>query len=327
QLFVTDTYRADIKGIVEQYFRLTNTRVKPLLPGAVLPDFKERGGKDYRLDAKLDIYQFTQIMIRCVLNHNRTLMKHYQRGEMMIEDDVPAIPWELWNWGIANRSGELRYFPEDIVKLNLMPSGKASVTEKGIVFQGMRFTTERAIKEMWFEQARLKGSWVEDISYDPRNINYIYLREPGGRSYQICTLLGSEEAYSNKSYDEVVYKREYERFTSQKLNQAQLQQRVDLNMDIDSIIKIAEGMAPEKDKLSSNTARVKNIKTKRKIEKAGERKKEAFVLAPEKNRLNNNNPAPVVPLSDETTENIGISKAELFRRKQQEKIYGRKKSE
>ncbi|MBZ4656176.1 MAG: Integrase catalytic region, partial [Thermoanaerobacter sp.] len=34
--------------------------------------------------------------------------------------------------GIANRAGRLRSVPEDIIKLNLMPSDTATVTAKGI---------------------------------------------------------------------------------------------------------------------------------------------------------------------------------------------------
>ena len=66
----TPPYRADWKAVIEQHFRITNLRVKPLLPGTVNPDVRERGDRDYRLDAKLDIYQFTQIIIKCALYHN-----------------------------------------------------------------------------------------------------------------------------------------------------------------------------------------------------------------------------------------------------------------
>ena len=67
-------YRADLKGIIEQHFRTINTDATPFLPGKVLPDMSERGGHDYRLDAKLDIRQFTEIIIRCVLYYNNS---HY----------------------------------------------------------------------------------------------------------------------------------------------------------------------------------------------------------------------------------------------------------
>ena len=171
----TPPYRADWKGIVEQYFHTINGHVKPLLPGTILPDFRQRGGKDYRLDAKLDMFQFTQIIIKCVLYHNNQhWLKDYSRLEDMIIDDVDPIPRDMWNWGIKNRSGRLRTFPENIIKLNLMPSAKARVTAKGIKFENLYYACDVAIKEQWFETARNKGTWQIDISYDPRNVNYIY---------------------------------------------------------------------------------------------------------------------------------------------------------
>ena len=75
----TPSYRADLKGIIEQHFRVTNSRTKAFLPGAVKP-IKERGDRDYRLEAQLDIYQFTQVIIKCVLYHNNHhYLTNYQR--------------------------------------------------------------------------------------------------------------------------------------------------------------------------------------------------------------------------------------------------------
>ena len=39
----TPPYRADWKGIVEQHFRIINTKVKPFLPGTVDMDVRVRG--------------------------------------------------------------------------------------------------------------------------------------------------------------------------------------------------------------------------------------------------------------------------------------------
>jgi len=189
----TPPYRADWKGIVEQYFNTINKKVKPLVPGFIDVDFRERGGKDYRLDAKLDIYQFTQIIIKCILTHNNTnSMKNYKRDELMINDNVSPVPIELWNWGIVNRSGRLRTFPEEIIKLNLMPKDKATVTEKGIRYKKMFYSCDHAIQELWFEMARNKGYWKVDISYDPRNMDFIYLRSADGRGFEKCRLLDIE---------------------------------------------------------------------------------------------------------------------------------------
>lgn len=120
-------YRADWKGLIERYFSIMHGHVKPFLPGYVDVDFRQRGAHDYRLDSRLDIDQFTEIIIRIVLFHNNQHhLDTYERDEAMIADDVRCFPRDLWKWGITNRSGRLRTFSEDIVKLNLMPTEKAT---------------------------------------------------------------------------------------------------------------------------------------------------------------------------------------------------------
>ncbi len=117
----TASYRADWKGLVERYFKVIHERVKPFLSGYIDTDFRQRGARDYRLDGRLDLDQFTEIILEIVLYHNSHELKTYNRYQEMIADDIPPIPIELWNWGIINRSGKLRTINEDIIKLNLMP--------------------------------------------------------------------------------------------------------------------------------------------------------------------------------------------------------------
>ena len=79
-------YRADLKGIIEQHFRTINSNATVFLPGRVKPDMAERGGKDYRLDAKLDVRQFTAIIIKCVLYYNNShYMESFEKNIRMME--------------------------------------------------------------------------------------------------------------------------------------------------------------------------------------------------------------------------------------------------
>ena len=196
-------FRADMKGIVEQHFNTINGTAIAFLPGHVLPDMSERGGHDYRLDAKLDIGQLTKILIQCVLYHNNHhLLESYERTENMIADDVAPIPIELWNWGISHCSGVLRSFPEEMVKLALMPSDTASVTAKGIRYKGLYYLCERAATEHWFETARAKKSWKVNISYDPRSMSTIYLRQPDG-TVDVCWLSQWQDKYVGKCLYEI----------------------------------------------------------------------------------------------------------------------------
>ena len=283
-------YRADWKGLVERHFKVIHERVKPFLPGFIDVDFRERGARDYRLDARLDINQFTKMIIEIVLYHNSHELKTYNRDEEMIADDVLPIPIELWQWGINKRSGKLRTMNEDIVKLNLMPTAKARITEKGIRFKSMYYTCEKAIEEMWFEKARSqmlsKDEKSLQISYDPRQTDFIYLPSPDGREFEKCFLLDPDERYTHKTIYDVEYLLAYEDLQSKKRGGKQRQNEVDLMTKLESIAHRAEQETEQyQDKSQSNLQKTSGIREHRATEKEDRREVEAFELQPEKKPL------------------------------------------
>lgn len=322
----TPPYRADWKGIIEKHFDVTNEIVKPFVPGYVDTTYRERGTKDYRLDAKLDIYEFTQIIIQCALTHNKEhYMDSFTRNEDMIKDNVNPIPIEIWNWGIRNRSGRLRSFPEDIVKLNLMPEDNITVTEKGIKFKQMYYSCDTAIKEMWFERARNVHSWKLSISYDPRNLNYIYLRSDDGRNFEKCFLLESQQRYFNKSMDEINYLIEMEK-SNKKNNAGKVQQaKVNLIDFIEDIVsKAEEKRTGELNPKESNASRLKNIKQNRREEKMINREKEAFELGEESEK--HEGEVVILNTKENIVEDLEYPEdIELLLRKQKERLNGRKR--
>ena len=200
----TPSFRPDWKGIVEKLFDTTQEKIKPFLPGYIQTDFGERGATDYRLQAKLTLEQYTKIIINFVLYYNKNYyMKNYARDTGMIEDNVKPTPIELWRWGIKNRAGKLRKVDPDIIKFYLMPKDKATVTSKGIKFKGMLYSCEIAIKESWFVEARINKSWKVDISYDPRNMDNIYLHTKEESLFEVCSLLEHQERFRGKIIDEI----------------------------------------------------------------------------------------------------------------------------
>ena len=227
----------------------------------------ERGGRDYRLDAKLDIHQLTKILIQCVLQHNNHhFLDGYERTADMIADNVEPIPIKLWNWGIAHCSGALRSFPEETVKLCLMPTGTASVTAKGIRFKGLYYLCERAAVEHWFETARAKGSYKVDVSFDPRNMSALYVREPDG-SFDRCFLAEWQDKYVDMCLDEIRYLQESEKLLRCQNAAKEMATKADLSAAIDSVIAEAEEMARQTAVQKSKLARTKNIRENRRAEK------------------------------------------------------------
>lgn len=320
----TPSFRADWKGIVEQYFRTINLKVKPFLPGFINSDFKERGGKDYRLDAKLDLYQFTQIIIKCCLYHNNyNILKNYDMDKMMIKDDIDCLPINLWNWGIKNRSGMLRSYPEEVVKLNLLPTNYATVTAKGIKFKGMYYSCEMAVKERWFEIARNSGSWKLLICYDTRNMNSIYIKNEDNRGYEKCFLLDYQEKYKDKTLEEINHLYYMEKVKEKKLEVETSQSKIDLIAEIEAIVNKANNLKNDKNK-ESKRSRLKGIKLNRNVEKEINRINEAFKIGD----IEKIQESKLVSINDPKSNKEGdfsneLFNIDLFRKKQKERLDGR----
>jgi Integrase core domain len=280
-------YRADWKGLVERYFSTISGHIEPFVPGYIDVDFRQRGARDYRLDGKLDIDQFIEIVLHIIrFYNNQHFLDTYKRDSALIAADVPCIPVELWRWGIANRSGQLRSFQEDIVKLNLMPRGKATVTAKGIKLKGkeMYYTCERAVKEQWFERARGNYLSAEEKSlncvYDIRKPNFIYLPGVDGRSFEKCFLIDPEQRYSDKNFHDIEYMLAHEKWQSQRHGGKELQGKVDLIADVEAVVARAEEMSKfSADKGLSDRQRTSGIRYNRANEKEMRRDAEGFELA------------------------------------------------
>ena len=276
----TPPYRPDWKGIVERRFNIIQSNFKSFTPGYVKKNFKTRGGEDYRLDAILDIYQFTQIIIKCILNHNNRCITGYDLDYKAIVDCIEPTPKDIWKWGLENKIGTLRFIPEDIIKLNLMPVDNARVTHEGIRFKNILYTCETAKNENWFVTAKNKGSWSIQVSYDPRNMNYIYIKNDKGRTFETCTIKNSHKKYFNKSLAEIDEIREAQKILEAKSEYNKLNSSINLFKDIDDLVDAAEKETNKfKNKNESKSKRIKNIRTNRKEEKEIMRKEESFILS------------------------------------------------
>lgn len=269
-------YRGDLKPVIESHFKTINAQVKPFVPGAVLPDDRRRGGKDYRLDAKLDIRQFTRIIINCVLYYNNQhYLNGFEKNEQMLKSGVDAVPVRLWNWGILNSSGSLRTYPKETIRLALMPKEAGSVTEKGIYFKKLYYTCPEAREGLWFERARKDGRYSVDISYDPRDMSVIYIWGKDTDGAVPCSLLDWEQRFSGKSEEEVAFEQKKQEILKKKNERAEKEAVINLNRKIDAIVEEAEKMAPSAAG-KTKSERLADIRENRKEERDAIRAGEAF---------------------------------------------------
>lgn len=281
----TPPFRADLKGIVEQRFRMLPAAYMAYAPGYIQTDYKERGGSDYRLDATLDIDEFTRIMIKLVMHFNQFgRIDHYVKPKDMIADRVDAIPIQLWDWGIARRSGKMRAAPEEFVLRSLLPSDDAIVTESGIRFQGLFYTCPYAMERHWFERARQKHTFRVRVSYDPRNMDNIYLHgQPGDKEKFItCDLTVPCREHRGRTLWEIDQIRQEERLMKLAHQDVRLGAEVSLRRELGEMIDDAAARKPDV-RGQSKRERTANIRANRSEEQADLRHRDA--LRPEKQAI------------------------------------------
>lgn len=300
----TPPYRADWKAIVERNFRLSNDKMIRWMPGYVQRQ-RERGEKDYRLDAVLDLHEFRKLIIYCILDHNNHhRMDWYKMDEFMIQEYVEPYPIELWNWGIRNRSGHLRQNVSEIVRLNLLPSDEASVTYQGIYYQGLYYTCELALREQWFVKARVNGRWKIPIGYDPRRLDIIYLRLDDGRRLETCQLIETQKTFFKRDWHEALDYFELQKQSKEAASTRQQQRKATFNAQVDNIVAKAKEKTEKALTGQSKRSRVQGIRENRKLEREHERETQAWKLGTEETPAQLGEVIPM-PLSGEVEEDNG----------------------
>jgi putative transposase len=281
----TAAWRPDWKPIVERSFKTSKDEFIKFLPGAIYEP-RQRGGRDYRLDAALTLNEFRKLFILHIINYNNNhYMKTYKKSEFMIADHVARYPLDIWQWGIRNSSGHLRILPREIVRLNLLPRKKVSVTPYGIHFEkGLYYTCDIAIQEGWFVKARTQGSWKVEVSYDPRSVNIIYLGLDNGRRIEPCQLTAPCHAFVNRDlYEAMDYfalesqAEEKSRTRRQNSNAATRAHQAKLISEATEKRLNTRALVGK----SSKAARIKAIRDNRGVERLHERDEGSWNLQPE----------------------------------------------
>lgn len=314
----TSPYRGDLKGIVERSFRTTNEKIKHKTPGAIQKEFRKRGDRDYRLDATLTLEEFTKIYINIVLHHNSKIIDKYPMDKEMIADEITASPINLWNWGIKNRKGRLKTVDREVLRLNILPKGRASVSRAGIRFKGLYYSSDKAVKEQWFVNLKVRSI---EVVYDPRNMNKIYIPYNNGLDYDECYLIDASLQYKDCLLEEIIFNEELDSELKDKALREQNQNNIDLEKEIDKIVKQAKKeKAKDIDYNKSPNQKLKGIKKSRAIEKEINRQDEGFSLGKDIEKADRVAEVIELPTLKRDTEETGHNKLmDLIKKKRGEK--------
>lgn len=200
----TAPYRGDLKGIGEQRFDLVNEAARGRVPGYRVKNSGERGEKDPRLDAIFNLHDAICLIIHTIVFLNKNEVPDFRRSRAMIEDGIPPIPLEMWNW--ARRTGRTalvrRSYEEMLIAL--LPTAQATITQKGLEFGTLHYTCETAEREKWFEAvtqpARLRK---RTISFHPWLVDLIYIHGYGPGEVEVAVLTPHSARYAGLSFEEL----------------------------------------------------------------------------------------------------------------------------
>jgi hypothetical protein len=143
---------------------------------------KKRGGKDYRLDAKLSISDFKEIILSSILYHNLYhVMKTYDRSA-----DMPVD--------------------------SLLPRVDATVSDLGICIFCIYYTCQEAMSKVGCIEPKSPQKVL--VAYDPDLADEIYLfPSRNSAEHWVCKLSGRSREFVNCTFWEVWQRQEQEKFT------------------------------------------------------------------------------------------------------------------
>lgn len=272
-------YRGDWKGIVESCFRTLPAIFKPYVDGYIETDFRQRGVRDYRADAVLDLDDLTAIIIELVLYHNNDhVMTKYDRHPRLSEDEVPSIPRELWNWGVSHLSGTARQADPEAFRFGLMPQTAITFTQSGVVWEGRHYDHPALHRK--FADARRKGKVTYGrASYDKRRTDAILVHVRGSeKGYVVARRVDRVSAvFGDSTAWEEYGALQIDKAVNKKASQAEAVARANAQGRTEAI----NGRAARRSKAASGGSvlgQVKNIHLNRKEELALDRKQESQVF-------------------------------------------------
>lgn len=260
------SFRPDLKGPIETLFHWIRDKAIKWMPGAVLSRARERGQRDCRLDATLTMYQFTRIIIHAILTFNRTADISDRLVGSAAEADVENNPIALWLWGLENLNGSPPRWDADTLYATLLPSGRASITEDGVMFAGRRFQGRFSDKMQWQEFARAFHTRKLKVRYDKTFPRQLYVLNDVTGRHEILHLAEGEQVPAHARLEEIIDFRAYRKLVREGESDARSLARISHHHFAEAEFAKAKAARDAEVPPSSNAEHVASIQAKRFLE-------------------------------------------------------------
>jgi putative transposase len=274
--------RPDWKPLVECGFAMLHQIIGPHSPG-YSPDAenRRRRGPKPEKDASMNLHEFTSVMVKAIMAHNKTMQTGYPLTISQVADGVPPVPRELWAQGVRRRMGKLDRMDFERVRAELMPRGTATVTGDGLLFEGMYYSCPEAEAKGWLVAGR-RSRRPFDIAFDYRLVDevVVFAANGSGESY-VASLTKDSVMFRGMSQADV--KRHFYdvALLLAPAKENKRDNRYEFNQHVKATAKKATSEMKHATHGVSRSARKKDTAAARAAELAAERARTAGVVPPQ----------------------------------------------
>jgi hypothetical protein len=183
--------RGDLKGGTESDFFVIQTRLNGKTPGAIIKEYCDKNHTQWIVKARMTVKQFTALLILEELKRMREVRESRSLPIHAVDAGYDTSALGMWNYSVRFDGGGLSEFPEQEVRLSLLETDTASITESGLLFKGLLYKCDPLSLGRAFERARARRRELVNVVFDQRLVDHIYLvtgdpQFPQG--YTECTL-------------------------------------------------------------------------------------------------------------------------------------------
>lgn len=273
--------RPDWKPLVECGFAMLHQIIAPHTP-AYSPDSDNRQRRAIKHDkySSLNLKQFTAVIVKAIIAHNRTMQVGYPLTISQVADGAPPIPLRLWEQGVRRRMGKLDRMDFDKVRAELMPRGKATITGDGIVFNDIYYSCPDAEVRGWLVSGRRSRKPLE-VAFDYRLVDEILVFSPNGSGESFVASLSKDSVmFRGMAFADVARHKFDEAQLKAPAPEVKRQNRFGFNQFAKKVAAQGNALTKEAAKGVSYAARKKAGPAEREAELSAERERLGGVRTP-----------------------------------------------
>jgi|TARA_R100000027_G_scaffold1715_1_gene1888 hypothetical protein len=226
-------HRGDAKGIVEKTFDILQESSIKFEAGKVIKaPSKEEPHASNKAIYTMD--EFMRILIQSILLANRTQLRKNTHNFEMEQDDVLMTPLDIWNWSIKNSIISPK-ISKGRLRMTFLPEKEATITDKGVLFNGLYYNSEHAMKHRWYDIAKNEGRRKISVRYTSTSTNHIWYQDEDSKEIIKFDLTTRSEAYKNVRWEHVMHRLEIVKQREAMLRGKRRRERIYFDQSIEEL--------------------------------------------------------------------------------------------